>query len=97
MTGEARPCLLYTSDIKNGALRMLQIPRNSLVATQNRKITLSNGKTYAATNYQINSVALSNGGDIAALAEVIYDQYKLPIDYYVTIDKMCIRDRSCTV
>ena len=44
---------------------------NSLVATQNRKITLSNGKTYAATNYQINSVALSNGGDIAALAEVI--------------------------
>ena len=53
---------------------MLQIPRNSLVATQNRKITLSNGKTYAATNYQINSVALSNGGDIAALAEVIYDQ-----------------------
>ena len=83
--------ILYVQfDIKNGALRMLQIPRNSLVATQNRKITLSNGKTYSATNYQINSVALSNGGDIAALAEVIYDQYKLPIDYYVTIDMQAL-------
>ena len=83
--------ILYCQfDIKGGALRMLQIPRNSLVATQNRKITLSNGKIYAATNYQINSVALSNGGDIAALAEVIYDQYKLPIDYYVTIDMQAL-------
>ena len=54
-----RQILYVQFDIKNGALRMLQIPRNSLVATQNRKITLSNGKTYAATNYQINSVALS--------------------------------------
>ena len=54
------------------------------------EVNLSNGKTYAATNYQINSVALSNGGDIAALAEVIYDQYKLPIDYYVTIDMQAL-------
>ena len=83
--------ILYCQfDIKNGALHMLQIPRNSLVATQNRKITLSNGKTYAATNYQINSVALSNGGSVAALAEVIYDQYKLPIDYYVTVDMQAL-------
>ena len=38
--------ILYCQfDIKGGSLRMLQIPRNSLVATQNRKITLSNGKT----------------------------------------------------
>ena len=35
-------------------------------------------------------MALSNGGDIAALAEVIYDQYKLPIDYYVTIDMQAL-------
>ena len=83
--------ILYCQfDIKNGALHMLQIPRNSLVATQNRKITLSNGKTYAASNYQINSVALSNNGSIAALAEVIYDQYKLPIDYYVSIDMQAL-------
>ena len=83
--------ILYCQfDIKGGALRMLQIPRNSLVATQNRKITLSNGKTYAASNYQINSVALSNGGNVAALAEVIYDQFKLPIDYYVTIDMQAL-------
>ena len=79
--------ILYCQfDIKNSALRMLQIPRNTLVTTSNRTITLSSGKTYKASNYQINSVALSNGGSIAALAEVIYDQYKLPIDYYVTIN-----------
>ena len=83
--------ILYCQfDIKGGALRMLKIHRNSIDATQNRKITLSNGKTYSATTYQIYSVALSNGGDIAALAEVIYDQYKLPIDYYVTIDMQAL-------
>ena len=83
--------ILYCQfDIKGGALRMLQIPRNSLVATTSRKVTLSNGKTYSASNYQINSVALSNGGNVAALAEVIYDQYKLPIDYYVTIDMQAL-------
>ena len=85
--------ILYVQfDIKGGALRMLQIPRNSLVTTKNRKVTLSNGKTYAATNYQINSVALSNGGSIAALADVIYDQYRLPIDYYVTVDMQALVD-----
>ena len=83
--------ILYCQfDIKGGALRMLQIPRNSLVTTKNKKITLSNGKTYAATNYQINSVALSNGGSIAALADVIYDQYRLPIDYYVSVDMQAL-------
>ena len=83
--------ILYCQfDIKGGALRMLQIPRNSLVATKGRKVNLSNGKTYSVSNYQINSVALSNGGNIAALAEVIYDQYKLPIDYYVTIDMQAL-------
>ncbi len=85
--------ILYVQfDIKNGALRMLQIPRNSLVTTKNKKVTLSNGKTYAATNYQINSVALSNGGSIAALADVIYDQFRLPIDYYVTVDMQALVD-----
>ena len=83
--------ILYCQfDIKGGALRMLQIPRNSLVTTSAKKITLSNGKTYAASNYQINSVALSNGGSIAALADVIYDQYRLPIDYYVSVDMQAL-------
>ena len=85
--------ILYVQfDIKNGALRMLQIPRNSLVTTKNKKVTLSNGMTYAATNYQINSVAISNGGSIAALADVIYDQFRLPIDYYVTVDMQALVD-----
>ena len=65
--------ILYCQfDIKGGALRMLQIPRNSLVTTKNKKITLS------------------NGGSIAALAEVIYDQYRLPIDYYVSVDMQAL-------
>ena len=85
--------ILYCQfDIKGGALRMLQIPRNSLVSTSGRKVNLSNGKSYAATNYQINSVALSNGGSIAALADVIYDQYRLPIDYYVSVDMQALVD-----
>ena len=85
--------ILYCQfDIKNGALRMLQIPRNTLVTTENRTITLSSGKTYKASNYQINSVALSNGGSIAALAEVIYDQYKLPVDYYVSINMQALTE-----
>ena len=85
--------ILYVQfDIKGNALRMLQIPRNSLVTTANKKVTLSNGKTYAASNYQINSVALSNGGSIAALADVIYDQFRLPIDYYVTVDMQALVD-----
>ena len=63
-----------------------------VVTTKNKKITLSNGKTYAATNYQINSVAISNGGSIAALADVIYDQFRLPIDYYVTVDMQALVD-----
>ena len=45
-----------------------------------------------ATNYQINSVAISNGGSIAALADVIYDQFRLPIDYYVTVDMQALVD-----
>ena len=83
--------ILYCQfDIKGGALRMLQIPRNSLVATKGRKVNLSNGKTYSVSNYQINSVALSNGGSIAALADVIYDQYRLPVDYYVSVDMQAL-------
>ena len=49
-------------------------------------------KTAEATNYQINSVAISNGGSIAALADVIYDQFRLPIDYYVTVDMQALVD-----
>ena len=82
--------LYFQFDIKGGALRMLQIPRNTLVTTKNKKVTLSNGKTYAASNYQINSVALSNSGSIAALADVIYDQYRLPVDYYVSVDMQAL-------
>ena len=35
---------------------------------------------------------ISNGGSIAALADVIYDQFRLPIDYYVTVDMQALVD-----
>ena len=35
-------------------------------------------------------MALSNGGSIAALADVIYDQYRLPVDYYVSVDMQAL-------
>ena len=37
-------------------------------------------------------MAISNGGSIAALADVIYDQFRLPIDYYVTVDMQALVD-----
>ena len=70
-------------DVKNRKLNMLQIPRNTLVGST---ITLENGKKYKARNGQINSIALSNEEGIAALAEVVHNNYQLPVDYYVTID-----------
>ena len=85
--------ILYVQfDIKNGALRMLQIPRNSLVTTKNKKNHPFQWQDLRRTNYQINSVAISNGGSIAALADVIYDQFRLPIDYYVTVDMQALVD-----
>ena len=70
-------------DVKNRKLNMLQIPRNTLVGST---IQLENGKKYKARNGQINSIALSNKEGIAALAEVVHNNYKLPVDYYVTIN-----------
>ena len=68
----------------------IAVPNDTTNEARALLLLQDNGKTYAATNYQINSVALSNGGSIAALAEVIYDQYKLPIDYYVTVDMQAL-------
>lgn len=76
-------------DVKNKKLNMVQIPRNTLVGST---VTLENGKTYRASNGQINSIALSNSDGIAALAEVIHNNYKLPIDYYATIDMQALSE-----
>ena len=106
--------ILYCQfDIKGGALRMLQIPRNTLVTTQNRKLTLSNGKTYAVSNYQINSVALSNGGgadkvmtaitsksaDIGLMGPeaTIYCQAQGQKDYPIIFGQLTQRDGSFLV
>ena len=75
--------ILYVQfDIKNGALRMLQIPRNSLVTTKNKKITLSNGKTYAATN-DVGTVELEerhhqlcNGGNVHIRLDIVLEHQR---------------------
>ncbi len=59
-------------DLKEGSVRALQFPRDTYVG-YNRSVT---GK--------INAIYSSYG--IQGLAEVIYDQFALTIDHYVTVD-----------
>ncbi|MFI3170363.1 MAG: LCP family protein [Faecalibacterium sp.] len=77
-------------DVANGTMQMFQIPRNTYVGYT---VTCSSttGNTYSANNAQINSIVSSNrddsgNGSYAALADVIADTYKLPVDYYASID-----------
>ncbi len=77
-------------DVANGTMQMFQIPRNTYVGYT---VTCSSttGETYSAWNAQINSIVRSNkdedgNGNYAALADVIADTYKLPVDYYASVD-----------
>ncbi len=77
-------------DVANGKLQMFQIPRNTYVG-YTVECTSTTGETYKANNAQINSIVTSNrdddgNGNYAALADVIADTYKLPVDYYASID-----------
>ena len=64
---------------ETGELKMLQIPRDTIVSTDRS----------VAGNYRINSVAKTQGTDgnnnMAALCELVADQFQLPIDGYMTI------------
>ena len=64
---------------ETGELKMLQIPRDTMVTTD----------PSVSGNYRINGVAKTQGSDsnnnMAALCELVADQYKIPIDGYVTI------------
>ena len=70
--------LYVTFDMKANKISMLQIPRDTYVGD-----TVNTGGTG-----KINAVALRGETDppIAALATLINEQFKLPIDYYMTID-----------
>ena len=71
--------ILYVSfDMKANKISMLQIPRDTYIGD-----TASTGGTG-----KINAVALHGDTNppVAALASVVNDQLKLPVDYYVTID-----------
>ncbi len=64
---------------ETGEMKMLQIPRDTMVTTD----------TSVSGNYRINGVAKTQGSDsnnnMAALCELIADQYKIPIDGFITI------------
>lgn len=75
--------IMYVNfNVKEKKINMLQIPRD----------------TYAGEEYntggtgKINAVALRNDGGIADLAKLITEQYKLPIDYYITIDMQSLKE-----
>lgn len=74
--------IMYVNfDVANRKINMLQIPRDTYPGEGVK--TGGTGK--------INAVANHNGG-IGALVKLINDQYKLPIDYYVTIDIESLRE-----
>lgn len=64
---------------ETGELKMLQIPRDTIVSTDRS----------VAGNYRINSVAKTQGTDgnnnMAALCQLVADQFQLHIDGYMTI------------
>ena len=64
---------------ETGEMKMLQIPRDTMVTTD----------TSVSGNYRINGVAKTQGSDknnnMPALCELVADQYKLPIDGFMTI------------
>lgn len=70
--------LYVTLDVKASKINILQIPRDTYVGAE-----VSTGGTG-----KINAVAYHGSEDpkIVNLARVINDQFKLPVDYYATID-----------
>lgn len=75
--------IMYVNfNVKEKKINMLQIPRDTYAGEE-----YSTGKTG-----KINAVALRNDGGITDLAKLITEQYKLPIDYYVTIDMQSLKE-----
>lgn len=74
--------IMYVNfDVANHKINMLQIPRDTYP-----------GEEYKHGNTgKINAVALYNDG-ISSLMELIHEQYKLPVDYYITIDMQSLKE-----
>ena len=64
---------------ETGEMKMLQVPRDTMVTTD----------TSVSGNYRINGVAKTQGSEsnnnMAALCEKFSDMYQLPVDGYITI------------
>lgn len=74
--------ILYMNfDVKNKKINMLQFPRDIFVGEEWN--TANTGK--------INEVPIRNDG-MASLAKLLNEQYKLPVDYYITINMQSLRE-----
>ncbi len=74
--------IMYVSfDVKNRKISMLQIPRDTYPGEDYK-----HGKTG-----KINAVALRNDG-MPSLMQLINEQYKLPVDHYVTINMQSLKE-----
>jgi LCP family protein required for cell wall assembly len=73
-------------DFVENKVYMLQIPRNTLVTSDSS----------VSGNYQINAVARTQGkdnnNDYGALMNVVNDQWKLPVDGYVSINMQSFKE-----
>ncbi len=75
--------IMYVSyDVKNNSASVLQIPRDSYVGN-----VTSTGKINAAFGS-----GKYKDDPISNLAEIVNQQYKLPIDYYATVDIQCFTE-----
>ncbi|MFV0353136.1 MAG: LCP family protein [Oscillospiraceae bacterium] len=72
-------------NIKEQKVALMQIPRDTYVGKD-----LSTGNTYKINGLYYNAKDKDNR--MAALAQVINDQYKLPVDFYITIDLDALKD-----
>lgn len=74
--------IMYVSyDVKNNAMSVLQIPRDTYI--NNGVLSTSTGKInaiYAQGQHK------DTGDYISNLAEVINQEFQLPVDYYATVD-----------
>lgn len=72
-------------DTVTGDVSILQIPRDTFVGSE-----VATGGTGKINGLYQNAADKNNR--MAALANVIYDQFKLPIDFYVTIDMDSVKE-----
>ncbi|MDL2324656.1 LCP family protein [Ruminococcaceae bacterium OttesenSCG-928-A16] len=94
--GRTDMILYMRYDTKNNKVSLMQIPRDTYVGEAGN-LKDANGNALVTQNFtgKINSVyynAADKENRMAALATVIYKQFNLPVDFYVTIDMEALKE-----